>query len=93
MCFGFGCHLQLVLAAQRALTELCQILAIKHKNSAVFDFNNFYENEFLCPSASTVPAEYKIQPTGNFKTDINAIVQTLLECNTEDSLNPTPLLI
>ncbi len=83
MCFGFGCHLQPVLAAQRALTELCQILAIKHKNSAVFDFNNFYESEFLCPNASAAPAEYKIQSTGNFKTDINAIVQALSECNIE----------
>lgn len=44
---GFGCHLNPVLACQRALTELCQIIAVKNRGSAVFDFDEIGEEPFL----------------------------------------------
>lgn len=83
MCFGFGCHLQPVLAAQRALTELCQILSIIHKNGAIFNFDTFYESEFLLPDNSAKQPARQQEYSGNFKTDITQIVNTLRENNIE----------
>jgi thiazole/oxazole-forming peptide maturase SagD family component len=44
---GFGCHLIAELAAQRALTELCQLIPIREQNSAPFDFDAIEDHIFL----------------------------------------------
>jgi oxazoline/thiazoline synthase len=48
-CLGFGCHIDPVIACQRALTELCQIIEIRHKNTAPFDFTAIAANPYLFP--------------------------------------------
>lgn len=50
---GFGCHINPVLACQRALTELCQLIAIKNRGPAVFDFNRIADEPFLRPKDNT----------------------------------------
>jgi ribosomal protein S12 methylthiotransferase accessory factor len=44
---GFGCHLIAELAAQRALTELCQLIPIREQNSAPFNFDAIEDHIFL----------------------------------------------
>lgn len=46
---GFGCHIHPVLACQRSLTELCQLIAIKNRGVAVFDFDHIVDEPFLLP--------------------------------------------
>ncbi|WP_299006393.1 YcaO-like family protein [uncultured Shewanella sp.] len=46
---GFGCHLQSEVAAERALTELCQLQLIANRHSAPFDFNAIIDSEYLYP--------------------------------------------
>ena len=46
---GFGCHINPVLACQRSLAELCQLIAIKDRGPAVFDFDHIMEEPFLLP--------------------------------------------
>lgn len=48
-CFGFGCHIDPVIACQRALTELCQIIEIRHRNTAPFDFEAIAACPYLFP--------------------------------------------
>ena len=50
MCFGFGCHLDPVIACQRAFTELCQITEIRNNNTAPFDFDAISHEAYLMPS-------------------------------------------
>ena len=48
--FGFGCHLNRVMACQRALTELCQIIPIRSQNAAPFDFDRIEPEAYLFPN-------------------------------------------
>ncbi|PHS05746.1 MAG: hypothetical protein COA88_11810 [Kordia sp.] len=50
ICFGFGCHIDAMIACQRALTELCQITEIRDKNTAPFNFDAIKNAAFLFPS-------------------------------------------
>ncbi|HMW46831.1 MAG TPA: TOMM precursor leader peptide-binding protein [Cellvibrionaceae bacterium] len=50
---GFGCHLEVSIAAQRALTELYQLICIKDKVSGPFDFKAIKPHPFLYPRANT----------------------------------------
>ncbi len=45
--FGFGCHLDPILACQRALTELCQLIAINQPSNELFDFESVLPEPFL----------------------------------------------
>ncbi|NQZ06273.1 MAG: YcaO-like family protein [Algicola sp.] len=53
---GLGCHFQPELAAQRALTELCQLIPIRDQNNAPFDFDAIKEGPYLhpCDKSTTV---------------------------------------
>ncbi|PKG39285.1 TOMM precursor leader peptide-binding protein [Psychromonas sp. Urea-02u-13] len=51
--FGFGCHIDPIIACQRALTELCQITEIRHSNVAPFEFDKIKEKDYLFPSKAT----------------------------------------
>lgn len=75
--FGFGCHLQRELAAQRALTELCQLIPIRDQNGAPFDFNAVEEGPYLFPSVSSSEQPARIQASGDIKVEILAIVDRL----------------
>jgi len=47
--FGFGCHLEAGLAAQRAATELCQLVAIGEQRGTAFDFASVAGEPHLHP--------------------------------------------
>lgn len=49
---GMGCHIRPELAAQRALTELCQLIPIRDQNDAPFDFDAMVESDYLHPDTS-----------------------------------------
>ena len=51
--FGFGCHIDPIIACQRALTELCQITEIKHTNVAPFEFDKIKKKDYLFPNGLT----------------------------------------
>ncbi len=80
---GLGCHLQPELAAQRALTELCQLIPIRDQNGAPFDFNAIVEGEYLHPNSSINAFESFIEPSGDIKDDIKNIVKKLDELGFE----------
>ncbi|WP_105169861.1 YcaO-like family protein [Pseudoalteromonas sp. T1lg23B] len=75
--FGFGCHLNPELAAQRALTELCQLIPIRNQNSAPFDFDAITEESFLDIHRNEKEQSYMIESTYNLKLDILNIVEHL----------------
>ena len=82
---GFGCHLQPELAAQRALTELCQLIPIRDQNSAPFDFDAIEDLPYLYPQQ---PQEQQAEvafttSTGDIKDDIENIVARLEKLNLE----------
>ncbi|WP_281557603.1 TOMM precursor leader peptide-binding protein [Thalassomonas sp. RHCl1] len=72
MCFGFGCHLDPVIASQRAFTELCQITEIRNNNTAPFDFDAISREAYLTPGpAETVSfADYARVEHSNILDDI-----------------------
>lgn len=45
--FGFGCHLDVVIACQRAITELFQIISIKEDNTSPFTFSDIEAGLYL----------------------------------------------
>lgn len=47
---GFGSHLDVQIACQRALTEMYQLIEIRHKVTGPFDFESILPHPFLFPS-------------------------------------------
>jgi len=75
--FGFGCHLQPELAAQRALTELCQLIPIRDQNGAPFDFDAIEEGAYLYPASGAKSVETDITASLDIKEDILALTKRL----------------
>jgi thiazole/oxazole-forming peptide maturase SagD family component len=75
--FGFGCHLQSDLAAQRALTELCQLIPIRNQKDAPFDFDAVQQGAFLFPSGIIETVLGDVESSGDIKLDIEALVEKL----------------
>ena len=48
---GFGCHVDPGLACLRALTELCQLIALPDRGTAAFDFSHLASAPYLLPKA------------------------------------------
>jgi len=70
---GFGCHLDSRLACQRALTELCQLIAIKDQHSAPFNFKEIATEPFLLPKENTPEkqlSKFKRSRNTDIKDDI-----------------------
>lgn len=65
------------MAAQRALTELCQLMAVRNQNAAPFDFDQIQTGHYLHPSADTKTLKTFTQPSGDIKQDIENIVEQL----------------
>jgi ribosomal protein S12 methylthiotransferase accessory factor len=74
---GFGCHLIPEMAAQRALTELCQLIPIRDQNAAPFDFDLIEVGEHLEGSSELKSNTYAIKPSSDIKDDISAVVSQL----------------
>ncbi|WP_240650205.1 YcaO-like family protein [Pseudoalteromonas rubra] len=94
--FGFGCHLKPEMAAQRALTELCQLIPIRDQNGAPFDFDAITDDSCLLPDAQAPRGSYKLTQSGDLKDDILAIVEQLHSLDMETlaldySRSPIPL--
>lgn len=75
--FGFGCHLQAEMAAQRALTELCQLIPIRDQIDAPFDFDAIVDADYLYPQTGAKNIPPSILPSGDIKKDILRIVEKL----------------
>lgn len=76
--FGFGCHLSPEMAAQRALTELCQLIPIRDQNEAPFDFDAVLDESYLYPTTTEEKKDY-LQTEGNNITDDLISIQNHLE--------------
>lgn len=74
---GFGCHLIPELAAQRALTELCQLMPIRNQDSASFDFEAIVEGAYLYGDSDKKTLPYLITDSEDIKQDIFNIVTAL----------------
>ncbi|TMP80716.1 bacteriocin biosynthesis protein [Pseudoalteromonas phenolica] len=81
--FGFGCHLKPEMAAQRALTELCQLIPIRNQNGAPFDFDAIKPESYLFPNNDSPRGEYSLAQTYDIKEDILTIVEKLKTLNLE----------
>ncbi|TMO79065.1 bacteriocin biosynthesis protein [Pseudoalteromonas aurantia] len=75
--FGFGCHLKPEMAAQRALTELCQLIPIRNQNGAPFDFDAIEPESYLFANDQAPRGVYALSETLDIKDDILAIVEHL----------------
>jgi len=69
-CLGFGCHLNPVIACQRALTELCQLIPIREQHSAPFDFDAIEAESFLLPQGQKPLDTFVIKEHQAIKNDI-----------------------
>ncbi|NQZ06455.1 MAG: YcaO-like family protein [Algicola sp.] len=74
---GFGCHLIPEMAAQRALTELCQLIPIRDQNAAPFDFDAIVEADYLYANKDAKAEIPKLSTSNEIKQDILAIVAHL----------------
>jgi len=81
--FGFGCHLQSELAAQRALTELCQLIPIRCQNGAPFDFDAIEPGPHLFPAPHIQAQSIDCKASADIKLDIENIVSRLNGLNLE----------
>ena len=75
---GFGCHIHPVIACQRSLTELCQLIAIKNRGPAVFDFDHIIEEPFLLPKDMESPkkqSDYFAEQHADIRNDICCCVK------------------
>jgi oxazoline/thiazoline synthase len=74
---GFGCHLIPEMAAQRALTELCQLIAIRNNHAAPFDFDAIEDHPFLYAASEAKTVPYALSSSSDIKQDVLAIVSHL----------------
>ncbi|HVG63960.1 MAG TPA: TOMM precursor leader peptide-binding protein [Hyalangium sp.] len=73
---GFGCHTEAGLAAQRAATELCQLLAAGKQRGAAFDFASVAGEPYLHPQA----APGRAAPALNASTGYDDIRDAIEAC-------------
>lgn len=77
---GFGTHLDPSVAAQRALTEMYQLITIKDRVSGPFDFDAIANKPFMYPKRRTFAktlADYQYLDSDNLKHNIVDIVEQL----------------
>lgn len=75
--FGFGCHLQPELAAQRALTELCQMIPISQHNRDAFNPDDIALGPYLHPQKHQKAIPPLVAASSDISDDIRAIVAQL----------------
>ncbi|PAJ76392.1 hypothetical protein CJF42_00390 [Pseudoalteromonas sp. NBT06-2] len=74
---GLGCHLNPVLAAQRALTELCQLYPNRSANKSLFDFDKIAAEPHLYPDEQATAIERTLVYCNDISHNIMAIVERL----------------
>jgi bacteriocin biosynthesis cyclodehydratase domain-containing protein len=75
---GFGTHINPSVAAQRALTEMYQLVAIKDRVSGPFDFDSMANRPFMFPKRKTQPKtvdDYDFVYSANIKDGIDYVVE------------------
>lgn len=80
---GFGGHLIPELAAQRALTELCQLIAIRDQHASSFDMDALVAEPYILGHESEARPGYLMATHGDLKLDIEALVKRLQELSME----------
>jgi ribosomal protein S12 methylthiotransferase accessory factor len=81
---GFGCHINPVIACQRALTELCQLIAIKNRGPAVFDFDAIKDEPFLFPDKENLDkhfSDYAAIVHADIRDDVNYCIEKASRIN------------
>ena len=76
--FGFGCHLEAGLAAQRAATELCQLIAVGKQRGAAFDFASVAGEPYLHPLATPDRAAPALTTSARYE-DIRDAIEACVE--------------
>ena len=83
---GFGCHMELRLAVQRALTEVNQLFDPSGSRQAPWEMKGFDETAFLFPHPdlpfTRLNATAKPK-SGNLKTDVEGLVATFKQAGLE----------
>ncbi len=74
---GFGCHLVPELAAQRALTELCQLIPIRDQQGAPFDFDAIVAGDYLYGDNQAESSQPMLSSHDDIKQDIISITARL----------------
>lgn len=69
-CLGFGCHLNPEIACYRALTELCQLVAIRSQHAAPFDFDRISPENFLLPQGKKSLTDFAFQEDPVIQNDL-----------------------
>lgn len=83
---GFGSHMEVLIACQRALTEMFQLITIKDKVTGPFDFNNIPPHPFMFPrrhSATKKATDFNTIETNNIREGILYLMKTLTNCGLE----------
>ena len=77
--FGFGCHFNPMTASDRALTELCQLVAIGESHSREFDFRSINPEPYLFPSVAgkTFLQQYMRPEEEDIAEDIRSFIEKL----------------
>ena len=83
---GFGCHVDTAIAAQRALTEMYQLIVIKDQVTGPFDFDQLASHPFLKPKRKTTLktlADFNFYTESNIKNDILFVMELLKKSGLE----------
>ncbi|HTF98840.1 MAG TPA: TOMM precursor leader peptide-binding protein [Cellvibrio sp.] len=83
---GFGSHLEPAIAAQRALTEMYQLITIKDKVTGPFEFNKVSAHPFLMPKRKTakkIALDFSNYSETNIKNDILFVMELLKKSGLE----------
>jgi oxazoline/thiazoline synthase len=75
---GLGCHFEVRLGVQRALTELNQLYKPGQKQSAPWDTETIHEHNYLFPDEKAIPRIYQDFREG-YRQDLKEDVQMCIE--------------
>ncbi len=91
---GYGCHLDEIIACQRALTELFQLLEVRYDNTSPFDYSDMKDEDYLFGQSDNPSVLISsAAPTKTLKEDILLCCQKLqhlgLDVIVIDNTRPT----
>ena len=81
--FGYGCHLNPIIACNRALLELCQIISSYSGEKNIFDFNAVQDRPYLFPAEDKCVSNFKsynFMPDSDICNDIEICIKKIKDC-------------